>query len=81
MISCFLSGIIGTILYNRKWASGRHTSKYKLREYLFSLLTCLGFAVGFIIAVFAIMFAWKFKYEILTFLLILVFFSLIGLGE
>lgn len=45
-----VAGIIGSILYNVKWCNGRVTGTHKWWEYILSLLTSMGFAVGFGIA-------------------------------
>lgn len=46
-----IAGFVGTILYNVKWAPGNRRGIYAWWEYLLSVLTALGFTVGFGIAV------------------------------
>lgn len=47
--SC-VSGFIGTLIYNIFWTSGKHQGRYVWWEYLLSILTGLGFVVGFGVA-------------------------------
>lgn len=42
-----ISGLAGTIIYNSCWTEGRRTKTYRWYEYMFSALTCIGFAFGF----------------------------------
>lgn len=46
MGSC-ISGFIGTLVYNSRWSQGKYLGRYAWREYCFSILTGLAFAIGF----------------------------------
>ena len=50
VIGSLISGVVGTILFNNRWTPGRLRGSYSWWEYLLSLLSAFGFAIGFGIA-------------------------------
>lgn len=51
IIGSLVSGIVGAVLYNWKWAPGRNTGSHTLMEYVVSVLIAFGFTIGFGLAV------------------------------
>jgi hypothetical protein len=47
VIGSCISGFVGTLVYNGCWAPGKYQGGYAWWEYLLSILTGLGFVVGF----------------------------------
>lgn len=50
VVGSLVSGIVGSVLFNSKWAPGRICGAYVWWEWFISVLTALGFTIGFGIA-------------------------------
>lgn len=54
VIGSMISGIVGTFLYNIKWTRGKTLGCHDWKDYILSVLTSLGFVIGFGVAMFLI---------------------------
>ena len=47
VIGSSVAGVVGSVVFNMKWAPGKSRESYAWWEYVLSVLTALGFAFGF----------------------------------
>ncbi len=75
VIGSLISGVVGSAIFNCKWAPGRFSGIFEWWEYFLSVVTALGFTIGFGIALTLVLLV---LYVVFYLIVIIIILAIIG---